>query len=173
MNSKERVWAALNHEPVDRVPIHAVAIDGVICDEVLGKPPRSAFDVFDELEQQYPDDWVDRVNSIMTEIEINVFSRAIETGAAIGYDTCGVGYIPFKFENKEEMTDIFGRKYKIINLDGNIFPYYIDGQIKNKEDWDNFPKPDLNEHFRQAKKFFRTIQRHKKKFVNPGVKIRN
>jgi len=167
MNSKERVWAALNHEPVDRVPIHAVAVDGVICDGVLGKPPRSAFDVFDELEQQYPDDWVDRVNSIMTEIEINVFSRAIETGAAIGYDTCGVGYIPFKFENKEEMTDIFGRKYKIINLDGNIFPYYIDGQIKNKEDWDNFPKPDLNEHFRQAKKFFRTIQRHKKKFVNP------
>ena len=167
MNSKERVWAALNHEPVDRVPIHAVAIDGVVCDEVLGKPPRSAFDVFDELEQQYPDDWVDRVNSIMTEIEINVFSRAIETGAAIGYDTCGVGYIPFKFESKEEMTDIFGRKYKIINLDGNIFPYYVDGQIKNQEDWDNFPTPDLSEHFRRAKKFFKTIQRHKKKFVNP------
>ncbi len=166
MNSKERVWAALNHEPVDRVPIHAVAVDGVVCDEVLGKPPRSAFDVFDELEQQYPDDWVNRVNSIMTEIEINVFSRAIETAAAIGYDTCGAGYIPFKFKSKEEMTDIFGRKYKIINLDGNIFPYYIDGQIKNQEDWEHFPKPDFNEHFRRAKKFFRTIQRHKKKFVN-------
>jgi len=166
MNSKERVWAALNHEPVDRVPIHAVAVDGNICDEVLGKAPRSAFDVFDELEQQYPNDWIDRVNSIMTEIEINVFSRAIETGAAIGYDTCGAGYIPFKFKNKEEMTDIFGRNYKIINLNGNIFPYYIDGQIKNQEDWKNFPKPDLNEHFRRAKKFFRTIQRHKKKFVN-------
>jgi uroporphyrinogen decarboxylase len=167
MNSNERVWAALNHEPIDRVPIHAVAVDGVVCDEVLGKPPRSAFEVFDELELQYPDDWVDRVNSIMTEIEINVFSRAIETAAAIGYDTCGAGYIPFKFESKEEMTDIFGRKYKIINLDGNIFPYYVDGQIKNKEDWENFPKPDLKEHFRRAKKFFRTIQRHKKKFVNP------
>ncbi len=101
MNSKERVWAALNLEAIDRIPIHSVAVDGVICDEVLGKPPRSAFDVFDELEQQYPDDWVDRVNSIMTEIEINVFSRAIETAAAIGYDTCGAGYIPFKFKSKE------------------------------------------------------------------------
>jgi len=167
MNSKERVWAALNHEPVDRVPIHALAVDANICDEVLGKPPRSAFDVFDELEQQYPDDWVDRVNSIMTEIETNVFSRAIETAAAIGYDTCGAGYIPFEFKNKEEMTDIFGRKYKITNLDGNIFPDYIGGQIKNQEDWENFPKPDLKEHFRRAKKFFKTIQRHKRKFVNP------
>ena len=50
MNSKERVWAALNLEAIDRIPIHAVAVDGVICDKVLGKPPRSAFDVFVELE---------------------------------------------------------------------------------------------------------------------------
>ncbi|MHA1149155.1 MAG: uroporphyrinogen decarboxylase family protein [Promethearchaeota archaeon] len=171
MNSTERVWAALNHEPVDRIPIHAVAVDGNICDEVLGKSPRSAFEIIDELEQQHPDDWVERVNTIINEIEINVFSRAMETASIIGYDTCGAGYIPFQFESKEEMTDIFGRKYKIINHDGNIFPDYYGGLIKNQTDWETFPKPDLNEIFRRAKKFFRTLLRRKKKFANPDFLI--
>ncbi len=166
MDSKERVWAALNLEIPDRVPIHAIYVDGNIVNEVLGRPPRTAFDIIDEMEQQYPDDWVERINGIITEIEINVFSRAMETAAAIGYDTCGVGYIPFKFESKEEMTDIFGRKYKIINLDGNIFPDYCGGLIKNQEDWENWPKPDLKEIFRRAKKFYKTIQRRSKKFKN-------
>ena len=134
MNSKERVWAALNREPVDRVPIHAVAVDGNIYDEVLGKPPRSAFDTIDDLAEQYPDDWVDRVNGITGDIETNVFSRAMEAAAAIGYDTCGAGYIPFIFQNKSEMTDIFGRLYKIVDDNGHIFPYYMDGLIKNQEE---------------------------------------
>jgi uroporphyrinogen decarboxylase len=171
MNSKERVLAALNHEPVDRVPIHAVAVDGNICDEVLGKPPRSAFDVIDDLERQFSEDWVERVNSIMNEIEINVFSRAMETAAAIGYDTCGAGFIPFRFESKEEMTDIFGRKYKIINDDGNIFPDYYGGLIKNQEDWEKFPKPDFKDIFKKAKKFFKTLLRRQKKFKNPDFFI--
>ena len=64
MNSKERVWAAPNRESVDRVPIHAVAVDGNIYDEVLGKPPRSAFDTIDDLAKQYPNDWAERVNGI-------------------------------------------------------------------------------------------------------------
>ncbi|MBA7663078.1 hypothetical protein ES703_71116 [subsurface metagenome] len=166
MNSKERVWAALNLKIPDRVPIHAIYVDGNIVNEVLGRPPRTAFDIMDKMEQQHPDDWVERLNGIITEIEINVFSRAMETAAAIGYDTCGVGYIPFKFESKEEMTDIFGRKYKIINLDGNIFPDYCGGLIKNQEDWENWPKPDLKEIFRRAKKFYKTIQRRSKKFKN-------
>jgi len=166
MNSKERVWAALNLEVPDRVPIHAIYVDGNVVNEVLGRPPRTAFDIMNEMEQQHPDDWVERINGIITEIEINVFSRAMETAAAIGYDTCGVGYIPFRFESKEEMTDIFGRKYKIINLDGNVFPDYCGGLIKNQEDWENWPKPDLKEIFRRAKKFYKTIKRRSKKFKN-------
>lgn len=171
MNSKERVWSALNLELVDRVPIHAVAVDGNICDEVLGKPPRTAFDIFDELEDQYPDDWIERVNNLIAEIEINVFSRAMETAAAIGYDTCGIGYIPFKFESKEKMTDIFGRVYKIVNDHGHIFPYYLDGLIKNRQDWDNFPKPNLHEIYKRAKKLYKTIIRRSKKFENPDFCI--
>lgn len=166
MNSKERVWAAINREPVDRVPIHAVAVDGIICDEVLGKPPKSAFDTLDELEEQYPDDWIDRVNGIVGEIETNVFSRAMETAAAIGYDTCGAGYIPFLFESKEKMTDIFGRVYKIVNDHGHIFPYYMDGVIKNQKEWESFPKPDLKEIYKRAKKMYKSILRKSKKFKN-------
>jgi len=171
MNSKERVWSALNLEAVDRVPIHAVAVDGNICDEVLGKPPRTAFDIMDELQEQYPDDWVERLNNIIAEIEINVFSRAVEAATIIGYDTVGIGYIPFKFETKERMTDIFGRVYKIINDNGHIFPYYIDGLIKNQKDWDNYQKPNLTEIYKRAKKLYKTIIRRSKKFKNPDFCI--
>lgn len=171
MNSKERVWSALNLETVDRIPIHAIAVDGNICDEVLGTPPRTAFDIFDDLEKQYPDDWIHRVNSIITEIEINVFSRAIETAAAIGYDACGVGYIPFKFESRRRLTDVFGRVYDLQDVSGHIFPYYIGGLIKNQEDWENFPKPDLVEIYRRAKKLYKTIIRRSKKFKNPDFCI--
>ena len=166
MNSKERVWAALNGDSLDRVPIHAVAVDGNIYDEVLGKPPRSAFDTIDDLSEQYPEDWVERVNGITGDIETNVFSRAMEAAAAIGYDTCGAGYIPFIFKNKNEMTDIFGRIYKIVDDNGHIFPYYIDGLIKSQEDWDSFPKPDLKEIYRRSKKLYKTIIRRSKKFKN-------
>ncbi len=97
MNSRERVWSALNLEAVDRVPIHAVAVDGNICDKVLGKPPRTAFDIIDEFEEQYPNEWVERVNNIIAEIEINVFSRAIEAATIIGYDTCELGNTPLPY----------------------------------------------------------------------------
>ncbi len=166
MNSEERILAALNHEQTDCVPIHAVGIDGGLADAILGKSPRTAFDVIDDLERQYPKEWVDKVNGIIGDIETNVFSKAIEAAAEIGFDACGVGYIPFKFESKEEMSDIFGRKYKIINLDGNIFPDYIGGTIKNRADWERFPKPDLKEIYSRAGKLYKTIVRRKKKFKN-------
>ena len=166
MNCEERVWAALNREPVDRVPTYAVSVNGNICDEILGKSPRSAFDVMDEIKEQYPDDWTERVNNIMGNIETNLFSRTMEAAAAIGYDTCSVGYIPFNFENKTKMTDIFGRIYKVIDDNGHIFPYYIDGAIKNQDDWDNYPKPDIKEIYRRAKKLYKTIMRRCNNFKN-------
>ncbi len=169
MNSEERVWAALNREPVDRVPTLAVSVNGNVCDEILGKPPRSAFDAIDELEKQYPDDWVERINRIVGDIEVNIFSKVMEAAAVIGYDVCGVGYIPFIFESKTRMIDVFGRIYKIVNNDGNIFPYYIDGMIKNQKDWENwdhFSESDVQEIYRRAKKLFKTIMRRCKKFKN-------
>ena len=166
MNSEERVLAALNREPVDRVPTYAVSVNGNICDEILGKPPRSAFDVMDEIKEKHPNDWTERVNSVLGNIETNLFSRTMEAAAAIGYDTCSAGYIPFNFENKTKMTDIFGRIYKVIDDNGHIFPYYIDGAIKNQDDWDNYPKPDIKEIYRRAKKLYKTIMRRCNNFKN-------
>ena len=166
MNSEERVWAALNREPVDRVPTHAVAVNGNICDQILGKPPRSAFDVMDELKEQYPDDWIERVNNIIGNIETNLFSRTMEAADKIGYDTCSAGYIPFIFESKTKMTDIFGRIYKVINDNDHIMPYYVDGSIKNQKDWEDFPKPDLKEIYGRAKKLYKIIIRKCKKLKN-------
>ena len=166
MNSEERVWAALNIEPVDRVPIHTVVFEEKICAEVLGKPSRNALDVVDELEKLYPDDLVEQVNSVMTELETNLLWRMVETTAIMGFDTCGVGYVPFKYETRERMSDAYGRKYKVVNLDGNIMTYYYDGMIKNQEDWENFPKPDVKEICKRAKKLYRTILRRSKKLEN-------
>ncbi len=171
MNSQERVWAVLNQEPTDRVPIHIITLDGKICDEVLGKPARTTFDTIDELENQYPDDWVERINGILTNIEISIFSRSLEAAAQLGFDTVGAGYIPFIFENKNDMSDIFGRKYQIINTHGHIMPYYMDGLIKNREDWENFPKPDFSKIFMEAKKLYKTVLRRKKKCANPNMCI--
>ena len=171
MNSIERVWSALNREPVDTVPLHALAIEANITDLVLNKPTKSPFDIIDEMAEQYPENWLEKINEIITEIEINVFSRAIQTASILGFDTCGIGYIPFKFESKEQMTDIFGRIYKIINENGHIFPYYIDGMIKTQEDWERFPKPDFKEIYSRAKKLFKTILRRAKKLENPDFFI--
>ncbi len=79
MDCEERVLAALNREEPDKVPTHIITVDGKICDQVLGKPPRTTFDVMDELSEQYSDDWVDRVNGILTNIEVSIFQRSAET----------------------------------------------------------------------------------------------
>ncbi|MHA1192611.1 MAG: hypothetical protein ACTSP9_09990 [Promethearchaeota archaeon] len=55
MNSFERIWTVLNLEEPDRIPTHTINIDGNVADQILGKPKRTAYDVFDELEEKYPE----------------------------------------------------------------------------------------------------------------------
>ena len=62
MNSFERLWAALNLEEPDRVPTHTINIDGNVADQVLGKPERTAFDVFDDMAEKHPDSRPHRCN---------------------------------------------------------------------------------------------------------------
>ncbi|MHA1688789.1 MAG: uroporphyrinogen decarboxylase family protein [Promethearchaeota archaeon] len=162
MNSIERVLAALNLEITDRVPIHTIAVDGNLVDEVIGKNPKTAFDLINDLRTQYPEDWIDRINQIMGDLQITIFSRMMEAAHKLGYDTCPAGFIPIKFESEKEMSDIFGRRYKIVNNKGNIFPDYYMGTIKNREDWEKAPKPDVKEIGRTAKKFFRAVLRRNK-----------
>ena len=75
MNSFERIWAALNLEEPDRIPTHTINIDGNVADKILGRPERTAFDIFDDLEKQYPDEWIDKINSILLDIEISTFAK--------------------------------------------------------------------------------------------------
>ena len=159
MNSFDRIWATLNLEEPDRIPTHTINIDGNVADKILGAPPRTTFDIFDELEEQYPDDWLDRINSILNDIEISVFSKAVRAGYELGFDGVGVQYIPFILESKSEMTDIFGKRHKVRYIDGNPYPDYYGGYIKNREDWEAYPKPDLKVEYKKAKKFYKGVLR--------------
>ncbi len=159
MNSHERIWTALNLEEPDRIPTHTINIDGNVADKILGRPKRTAFDIFDELEKQYPDDWVVRINAILNDIEISVFAKAVRAGHKLGFDGVGIQYIPFILESRTEMTDIFGKKHKVRNIDGNPYPDYYGGCIKNREDWEAYPKPDLKEEYKKAKKFYKGVLR--------------
>lgn len=159
MNSFERIWAALNLEEPDRIPIHTINIDGNVADQIIGKPKKTAFDIFDDIEKEYPNDWADKVNSILDDIEISVFAKTVRAGHMLGFDGVGVQYIPFIFESRSEMTDIFGKRHKIRNIDGNPYPDYYGGYIKNREDWEAYPKPDLRQEFDRAKKFYKGVLR--------------
>ena len=159
MNSFERIWAALKLEEPDRIPTHTINIDGNVADKIIGRPKRTAFDVFDDMEKQYPDDWADKINSIIVDIEISTFSKAVRAGYEIGFDGVGVQYIPFIFESQTEMTDIFGKRHKVRNIDGNPYPDYYGGYIKNRDDWEKYPKPDMKEEYKTAKKFYKGVLR--------------
>ncbi|MHA1730645.1 MAG: uroporphyrinogen decarboxylase family protein [Promethearchaeota archaeon] len=157
--SEERVWAALNHEVPDRVPTHAVAIDGAMANEVLGGVSKSHFDLMAEFRAADPDGWAEKFNSMLSDLESSVFGRALEAAAALGFDACGAGYIPFVFKSEGEMQDVFGRVYRIQNNHGNIFPFYYDGLIKTEEDWKNWPRPDVKKICRKAKSLYKSVRR--------------
>jgi len=159
MNSFERIWAALKLEEPDRIPTHTINIDCNVADKIIGRPKRTAFDVFDDMEKQYPDDWANKINSIIVDIEISTFSKAVRAGYEIGFDGVGVQYIPFIFESQTEMTDIFGKRHKVRNIDGNPYPDYYGGYIKNRDDWEKYPKPDMKEEYKTAKKFYKGVLR--------------
>ncbi|MBA7577241.1 hypothetical protein ES708_19088 [subsurface metagenome] len=159
MNSFERIWATLNLEEPDRIPTHTINIDGNVADKIIGRPKRTAFDVFADMEKQYPDDWLDKINSVIVDIEISTFSKAVRAGHELGFDGVGVQYIPFIFESQTEMTDIFGKRHKVRNIDGNPYPDYYGGYIKNRDDWEKYPKPDMKEEYKAAKKFYKGVLR--------------
>jgi uroporphyrinogen decarboxylase len=159
MNSFERMWAALNLEIPDRMPTHTINIDGNVADQILGSPGRTAFDVFEEMEREYPDEWIDKINVILNDVEISFFAKCIRAGHVLGFDGVGVQYIPFILESMEEMTDIFGKRHKVRNIDGNPYPDYYGGYIIDREAWEAYPKADMNEEYRKAKKFFKGVLR--------------
>ena len=100
MNSFDRIWMALSLEEPDRIPTHTINIDGNVADMILGKPERTAFDIFNEMEQKYPDEWVEKINQILDDIEIGVFAKCVRAGYELGFDGVGIQYIPFILESQ-------------------------------------------------------------------------
>jgi hypothetical protein len=99
MNSFERLWTALNLEEPDRVPTHTINIDGNVADKILDRKTTAIADL-DELVEKYPDDWRDRINPLAAILQASFFSKAIRAAHKLGFDGCGMGYIPFIFESR-------------------------------------------------------------------------
>ena len=47
------IKVALNLEEPDRIPIHIINIDGNVADQIIGKPKRTAFNIFDDIEKEF------------------------------------------------------------------------------------------------------------------------
>ncbi|MHA1487039.1 MAG: uroporphyrinogen decarboxylase family protein [Promethearchaeota archaeon] len=159
MNSFERMWAALNLEEPDRIPTHTINIDGNVADKILSRTTTAIADL-DELVEKYPDDWRERINPLAANMQASYFSKAIRAAHTLGFDGCGIGFVPFIWESRSEMIDIFGKKHKVEDIDGNIYPDYYGGMIKDRKDWDAFSKPDFKKIYSDAKKFYKGVLRN-------------
>jgi len=158
MNSFERIWTALNLEEPDRIPTHTINIDGNVADEILGRT-TTAIEDLNVLVKKYPDDWRDRLNPLAADNQSSFFAKAIRAAHKLGFDGCGIGYVPFIWESREELIDIFGKQHKVRDIEGNIYPDYYGGMIKNRQDWEAFSKPDFKKIYNDAKRFYKTSLR--------------
>ena len=136
MESRERVLAALNLEEPDRVPAHAIAIDGNNVETILGRESRDSFEALERLVSENPDNWLDALNSVVDSFEKSIFSGMCEAGIELGLDAIQVGILPYQFISKDEMSDIFGRIWKLKNYHGHFDPYYTHGTIDSIEKWE-------------------------------------
>jgi uroporphyrinogen decarboxylase len=163
MNNRERVFAALNLEAPDRIPTHVIYLDANNVDNIMGKPDQSDFEMVAELQQEYPEDWIEQLNQTIEQLEVSIFSRMVESVLKIGLDTTQVGIVPVEFINDHEMKDIFGRIWEALNNAGNVNPYYKYGTVDSVDKW-AYIKQDIEDratekYCRMAKKFFRRINK--------------
>ena len=163
MESKERVLAALNVEEPDRVPTHALAIDANNVETILGRESRDSFEALERLVRENPDNWLDALNGVVDQFEKSVFSGMCDAGIKLGLDAIQVGILPYKFISKDEMSDIFGRIWKLKNYHGHFDPYYTHGTIDSVEKWEEvkqkFEDMYTPQYTKKARKFFRSIKR--------------
>lgn len=164
MEPRERIFAALNLEEPDRVPTHVIYLDANNVDNIMGKPEQNDFEMIQELQQDYPDDWLYQLNEVIEQMEVSIFSRMVESVLKIGIDTTQVGLVPVDFINEHEMRDIFGRIWVALNNEGNVNPYYKYGTVDSVEKWEEI-RQDIEDratekYCKMAKKFYRRI--HKK-----------
>ncbi|MHA1268429.1 MAG: uroporphyrinogen decarboxylase family protein [Candidatus Helarchaeota archaeon] len=160
MDNIERIWAVLNLEEPDRVPTHVIYLDANNVDKILGPPPKSDFEVIEQLKNDFPDDWLIQLNNVIEDMETDIFSRMVKAVLEIGIDCVQVGFLTFQFINDHEMNDIFGRVIEALNNEGNIYPFYKHGSIDSIEKWKE-RKEDIETV--QTKKYKRMVKRFYKK----------
>ena len=73
MNSDERILLALNMEISDRIPTYIIAIDGNQVDKIIGAFPKTAFDLIKDLQDQFSDEWLEKLNSILSDLKVSIF----------------------------------------------------------------------------------------------------
>ncbi|MHA1312108.1 MAG: uroporphyrinogen decarboxylase family protein [Candidatus Helarchaeota archaeon] len=163
MNNIERIWAALNLEDVDRVPTHLIYLDANNVDKILGPPPKSDFEVIEQLKIDFPDDWLNQLNNVVEDMETDIFTRMVKAVLKLDIDCVQVGFLTLKFINDHEMVDIFGRLIEALDNEGNIYPFYKCGLIDSVEKWYEYKK-NIQEIYatkysKMAKRFYRKINR--------------
>jgi len=163
MDPRERVLTALNLEEPDRVPVHLLYLDANNVDKLLGKPEKDNFEVMHELQQTYPETWIDQFNGIIEEMQVTIFSRLVEAALKLKVDATQIGIIPLKLINEHEMKDIFGKIWVIRNNEGNISPQYKAGTITSIEKWEEikqkFEDGTNYRYCKLAKKYFKRVKR--------------
>lgn len=170
MNSRERALTALNLETPDRIPTHVIYLDANNVDIIMGKPEKNDFEIMQDLQEEYPDNWVEQMNEIVEQMEVSIFSRMVESVLKLGLDTTQVGIIPVEIINDHELRDIFGRIWEAKNNEGNINPYYKYGTVDSIEKWE-ITTQDIEDHAtdkyrKMIKKFYRRInKKFKEKYL--------
>jgi len=163
MENRERVLATLNLEEPDRVPTHVIYLDANNVDKIMGKPEKDDFEVIQDLQRDYPDDWLNQLNKIIEEMETSIFSRMVEAVLKIGIDTTQIGILPLEVINEHEMKDIFGRIWEIQNNEGNFNPFYKNGTINSVEQWEtvkqNIEEQATEKYSKMAKKYYKRINK--------------
>lgn len=163
MEFRERVFIALSLEEPDRVPVHALAIDGNNVKEILGTPEINSFQALRRLIDNNPDNWLDVVNKVVDGFEKTIFSNMCEAAIEIGLDVMQVGLLPYKFINESEMSDIFGRIWELKNNEGSFNPYYKYGTMNSLDKWEelktDFQESITKQYVKKAKKLYSAISR--------------
>lgn len=146
MHPKERVEAALNHQEPDRVPtISCIDVQKHVYD-ILGDTPDNSYKyITNPITSKIIDITAPILNRMgLFDRDVTEFMlKKLESDVIMGYDASWALYASiFLFKDSKEMTDVYGRLYKIVDDGyGNMdTPMYIDGLFKTPDDWRKFNK---------------------------------
>jgi len=146
MHPKERVEKALNHQEPDRVPtISCIDVQKHVYD-ILGDTPDNSYKyITNPITAKIIDITAPILNRIgVFDRDVTEFMlKKLESDVIMGYDASWALYASiFLFKDSKEMTDVYGRLYKIVDDGyGNMdTPMYLGGLFKTPEDWKKFNK---------------------------------